>query len=210
MPTYRLTYFDAAGRAEPIRIAFHIAGIPFEDRRVKFPEFGELKQQGALPLGSVPLLEVDGAPIVQTAAILRFVARLSDTGLYPADPMRALLVDSALDSMNDTLSHSLTPSLFERDPAKKLAMREAWASGPMTSVLSYIEGLLERFGGPFLGGEAMSIADLVVAQQALQIRSGALDGITSEMLAPYTRIAALTDAYLADPRIAAYSSRRAA
>ena len=209
MPTFRLTYFDAPGRAEPIRIALHIAGRAFEDRRLKFAEFGALKAQGALPLGSVPVLDVDGVPIAQTAAILRYVARLADTGLYPSNPLRALVVDSALDSVNDTLSHTLVPSLFERDMQKKLAMRTEWAAGPMAQVLTYIEGLLESYGGPFLGGEALSIADLVVANQILQIRSGALDGVTSDMLAPYPRIGALTDAYLEEPRIAAYRASRA-
>jgi glutathione S-transferase len=81
MPQLKLTYFDAPGRAEPIRVALHLAGIDFEDHRVQFPEFAALKSGGGLPLGSVPVLEVDGCVFAQTAAILRpsLFARWSST-----------------------------------------------------------------------------------------------------------------------------------
>lgn len=207
MPKIVLTYFDAPGRAEPIRIALFIAGLPFEDRRLKFPEYAALKEQGAFPLGSVPTLEVDGVVMTQTAAMLRYIARVGNTNLYPSKPFDAFVVDSALDSFNDTLSHALRPSLMERDITKKLEMRAEFVAGPMQKVFGYVEGLLERFGGPFLGGSEMSIADLVIAQQVSQIRAGVLDGITVETLAPYPRLNALTDAYLHHPSIVAYLER---
>jgi glutathione S-transferase len=129
MPTIRLTYFDGPGRAEPIRVALRLGGLPFEDHRLTFPEFMAAKSRGDFPLGSVPVLEVDGVPIAQTAAILRYVARVGDRTLYPEDPWAALVVDTALDTLNDTWSNALTPSLFERDPAQKLALRAALAAG---------------------------------------------------------------------------------
>ena len=203
MPTLRLTYFNAPGRAEPIRIALRIGGLAFEDHRLDFPGFGAAKASGALPLGSVPMLEIDGQAMVQTAAILRYAAQAGDRSLYPADPLAALRVDSALDSLNDTLSHALAPSLFERDQAKKLAMRAELASGVMARVFAYVDGLVAAGGGVFVGGDALSIADLVIALQVEQIRSGAFDGITVEHLAATPRLLALADAVLADPRVVA-------
>jgi prostaglandin-H2 D-isomerase / glutathione transferase len=207
MSNIRLSYFDGPGRAEPIRIALRISGIPFEDHRFKFPEFAQLRAEGAFPLGSVPVMEVDGQRYVQTAAILRYVARIGDSSLYPSDPTAALRVDSALDSFNDTLSAALVPSMFERDPQKKLAMRAELAAGPMARVFTYVESLIAASGGPFVGGSSISIADLVIAAQILQIRSGHLDGLSTETLAPYTRLNALADAYLADPRIVALAKK---
>lgn len=207
MSSIRLSYFDGPGRAEPIRIALRISGIPFEDHRFKFPEFARLRAEGAFPLGSVPVMEVDGQRYVQTAAILRYVARIGDTTLYPTDPLAALRVDSALDSINDTLSNALVPSMFERDPKKKLAMHAELAAGPMARVFTYIEGLIAGSGGPFVAGSSLSIADLVIAAQILQVRSGHLDGLSTETLAPYPRLNALADAYLADPRIAALAKK---
>jgi prostaglandin-H2 D-isomerase / glutathione transferase len=207
MPNLELTYFDAPGRAEPIRVALHIAGLPFTDRRLKYPEFAERKAKDELPLGSVPVLSIDGVNVVQTSAILRYVARAGRTDLYPDEPRVALDVDSVLDSFNDTLSNALVPSMFERDLAKKLEMRAALVAGPMARVYAYAEKVVERSGGPFVAGRQMTIADLVIAQQILQIRAGSLDGITAAHVEAYPRLSSLADAYLADPRIVAYQNR---
>lgn len=203
MHTLTLTYFDSPGRAEPVRLALRMGGLPFVDRRLSFAAFVEARQRGELPLGSVPVLEVDGQRITQTAAMLRWAARAGDTSLYPQDPMQALRVDSALDSFNDTFSHALLPSLFERDPARKLAMRAELADGVMARVFTYVEGLVAASGGPYVAGADLSVADLVIALQLEQIRRGGLDGIGMDHLAPYPRLVALADACLADPRVAA-------
>jgi hypothetical protein len=56
MPRYKLTYFDFdGGRGEPIRIAFHAAGIAFEDHRLNFAQFSEMRQ--STPFNSLPVLE---------------------------------------------------------------------------------------------------------------------------------------------------------
>ncbi len=207
MPTLQLTYFDSPGRAEPIRIALFIAKLPFEDRRIKFPEFAALREQGAFPLGSVPVLAVDGRPIVQTGAILRYVARLGQTDLYPTDPFAAIVVDSALETFNDTVSHAIAPSFFERDLDKKLDMRRALAAGPLALACRYVEGLIGAGSGPFLTGTTLTIADLVLGESVRQYRSGNLDGLSAETLAPYPKLAALGDAYAAHPSVVAYNAR---
>jgi len=52
-PKLKLTYFDAPWRGEPIRNAFKIGGISFEDERVQFKYFPGLKP--SLPFGSLPI-----------------------------------------------------------------------------------------------------------------------------------------------------------
>jgi hypothetical protein len=56
--TYKLTYFPVCGRGGPLRQAFTIAGVNFEDERITFPEFGARKAADAFPYGMVPVLEV--------------------------------------------------------------------------------------------------------------------------------------------------------
>ncbi len=202
MPNLKLTYFNSPGRAEPVRVALRLAGIPFEDHRLDFPGFGALKAQGAFPLGSVPVLEVDGVAYPQTAAMLRYVARLGGE-LYPTDALAALVVDSAIDTFNDTLSNALLPSFYERDMDRKLAMRAEFVAGPLPTACRFIEGLLERSGGPFVTGTAMTIADLLIANQILQIQGGHLDGVAPDALTPYPRLLAMVEAYRTDPRVTA-------
>ncbi|EDM64598.1 hypothetical protein PE36_09853, partial [Moritella sp. PE36] len=98
MPKYKLTYFDIdGGRAEPLRIAFHTAGINFEDKRISFPEFGEMRSDTRF--NSVPVLDIDGAQITQSNAISRYVGKMG--GLYPADDLQALYCDEVLDALED-------------------------------------------------------------------------------------------------------------
>ncbi len=209
MTQLRLTYFDSPGRAEPVRIAFFLAGLAFEDRRLKFPEFTALRAEGAFPLGSLPVLEIDGRPMVQTAAMLRYIAHVGGAKLYPADARAAFVVDSVIDTFNDTVSHALTPSLFERDMEKKLEMRRALLAGPLSLALRYVEGIIAEGPGPFLLGADLTIADILLGVTVAQYRSGKLDGLGPEVLASYPKLSALGDAFAAHPSIVAYYKRSA-
>ena len=72
-----LTYFPMSGRAEGIKVALNLAGIPFTFKPVQnWPEEKvEGLKSGVLPFGQVPLLEIDGMNIVQSMAILKYISR---------------------------------------------------------------------------------------------------------------------------------------
>jgi hypothetical protein len=46
------------GRAEYLRLALSINGTPFRDHRLSEDEFVQMKKDGKLPYGVVPILEV--------------------------------------------------------------------------------------------------------------------------------------------------------
>ena len=79
----KVTYFDFAGsRGEEVRLALVIAGVAFEDNRVKPDEFARMKVE--LPFGSLPILEMPGHGVfAETNAILRLIGRLHS--LHPDD-----------------------------------------------------------------------------------------------------------------------------
>ena len=65
MSRFKLTYFDFdGGRGEPIRIAFHAAGVEFEDHRISFDEF--MKNRGDMRFTCAPELEIDGVTVTQS------------------------------------------------------------------------------------------------------------------------------------------------
>ena len=118
MTQYKLTYFDFdGGRAEPVRIAFHAAGIEFEDNRISFAEFGKMRK--TTRFSSLPVLEIDGAAVTQSNAMCRYIGKMA--GLYPEDDLQALYCDEAMDAMED-LMHYIVPTFgLQGDDLKRRA-----------------------------------------------------------------------------------------
>ncbi|TMW63552.1 hypothetical protein Poli38472_002493 [Pythium oligandrum] len=142
-PKLKLTYFDAEGLGEAIRLAFFINGVPFEDVRLTWEQFPAVKS--ALPYGSVPILEIDGQVLAEAQAIARYAGRLTDA--YPLnDPIAALMVDeifSALDDFGRQIQHVY----FEKDPAKQALLAEPLVATIIPLKLALIDtrlGLLQE------------------------------------------------------------------
>ncbi|XP_072391078.1 glutathione S-transferase-like isoform X3 [Diabrotica undecimpunctata] len=112
--TYKLTYFDITGKAEPIRLLLSYGEIPFEDKRVEFGEWPKIKP--TTPLGQVPVLEVDGKAIPQSTAICRYLASILK--LDGKDAKENLALDVALETLFD-LQKLATEIKYEKDAAKK-------------------------------------------------------------------------------------------
>ena len=154
MPEYKLTYFNYdGGRAEPIRIAFHAAGIAIEDERISYQEFAEMRQ--STPFNSVPVLEIDGAPVTQSNAMCRYVGKMAN--LYPSDELQALYCDEVMDAVED-LTHYVVPTFSLKGDELRLA-REKLVDGWMSTYLRGLEGLLAR-GGKYFADERLTMADL--------------------------------------------------
>ncbi|ODM93582.1 putative glutathione S-transferase 8 [Orchesella cincta] len=72
MDTYKLTYFDLRGIAEPIRLIFRYANIPFEDCKVNFELWKDVKHN--FKWQQLPILEHNGKTLTQSVGISRFLA----------------------------------------------------------------------------------------------------------------------------------------
>jgi glutathione S-transferase len=201
--TNKLTYFDIdGGRAEPIRIAFHAAGIDFEDDRLSFPEF--MQMRGDTRFNSVPVLEIDGAAVTQSSALSRYVGKMA--GLYPTDDLQALYCDEALEAIEDIL-HYLVPTFGLEGEELKTA-REKLVDGWLSVYVKGLGELLAR-GGNYFADNRLTVADLKVFVLVRWLRSGSLDHIPADLverLAP--SLVAHQERVESDPVVTAYYASR--
>jgi len=125
----RLTYFDFAGsRGEECRIALHVAGVDFEDVRVKSSDWPAMKAN--TPFGAMPVLEIPGKPpLAHSNAILVFIGR--QHRLHPADAFEAARHEALMCAVEE-LRHTITPTLRITEPAEKRKAREALAANELT------------------------------------------------------------------------------
>ena len=205
MSSYKLTYFDIdGGRAEPIRIAFHVAGIDFEDHRISFPEFGEMRN--STRFNSVPVLEIDGAAITQSNSISRYIGKLA--GLYPEDSTQALYCDEVLDALED-ISHYIVQT-FGMSGEELLLAREKLVDGWLTVYLRGLDELLTRGGGEYFANNDLTVSDLKAFVQTRALRSGHLEHIPTDIvqrIAP--GLVAHQERIEQDDRVASYYATRA-
>jgi len=204
MTSYTLTYFDFdGGRGEMIRIAFHKAGIPFEDRRLNFEQY--MKVRGDTRFGALPELEMDGTVITQSNAIGRYVAKKA--GLYPDDEVQALYCDEALGAVEDA-SHALGTTFGLEGEALKEA-REKLVNGKLTTYVRGVGEIVAR-GGDYVADERLTIADLKVFGLTRWLCSGALDHVPPDLV---EREAPMLIAHMkrveSDPVVTSYYASRA-
>lgn len=175
MTSHKLTYFDMGGRAEPVRVCFHAAGVDFEDERISFQDFMERRE--SLRFNCVPTLQIDGNVVTQSNAMCRYVGKMA--GLYPEDDLQALYCDEALGAVEDLL-HAMGPT-FGLEGEELKAARQELADGWLTVFLSGLNEILER-GGDYIADNRLTVADLKVAGISRWVMSGQLDHVPTDLV----------------------------
>lgn len=175
MAHYKLTYFDTDGRGAPVRIAFHAAGIDFEDERIDFQQF--MARRNDLRFHCVPTLDVDGTIVTQSNAMARYIGKMA--GLYPEDDLQALFCDEAMGAIEDLL-HKIVPTFGLEGDALKVA-REKLVDDWITTIVKGLGELLER-GGDYFADNRLTVADLKVAGLIKWLNSGQLDHVPADLV----------------------------
>ena len=205
MSSYKLTYFNFdGGRGEPVRIALHAAGIEFEDERLSFEQFGEMRL--GTPFNALPVLSIDGADVTQTNSLLRYVGKMAN--LYPTDSLQALYCDEVMSVLED-INHKVGQTLFLQGEELRLA-REKLVDGWLTTFVKGLDKLLARGGGEYFADNQLTVADLKAFVQVSSLRSGLLDHVPTDLV---DRLAPALGEHQgrieADARVTAYYASRA-
>lgn len=191
-PKIKLTYFDIEAAAECVRLALTLANVDFEDERIAFPAWKELKPK--TPHGKLPVMTIDGGPMrTQSKAMLRYAATLNPaSGLYNQEQM--FDIDEAIGFLED-LQNSWSPNLYmgmrpekygypegwsktEEGVATIKLLREKWVQDELPAFLTAIESMIEKNGGKWLvSGDKPTIADCVAVPLLRSFTKGHIDHV---------------------------------
>jgi glutathione S-transferase len=182
MSTIKLYYFDIYGRAESIRMLLAHAKQEFEDVRINGEQLQQLKAEGKLEFGQVPLLEHNGKNLVQSWSILRYLGK--QFGYYPETSEEAWAVDSLVDACEDYLTKYFRAN-FEKDEERKKQLTSeflAWLPSWLTAIQKRIQNNADP---KFAAGTKRTIADFALGLVAFNL-------IFNEANPHYAEVAPLT------------------
>uniref|UniRef100_A0A669QNJ1 glutathione transferase n=1 Tax=Phasianus colchicus TaxID=9054 RepID=A0A669QNJ1_PHACC len=160
----RLTYINGRGRMESIRWLLAAAGVEFEEVFLQTREqLLKLGQDGSLLFQQVPMVEIDGMKLVQTRAILNYIA--GKYNLYGKDLKERALIDMYVEGMADLydiiMNHDFKPA---NEKEKDLANIMDKATN---RYLPVFEKVLKDHGHDFLVGNKLSKADVSLLENIL-------------------------------------------
>ena len=197
----RLIYFDApVSRGEECRLALRLAGIDFEDVRIKGADWPAMKAQ--TPYGGLPVLELPGhPPLAHSIAILVLIGRRH--GLHPTDDFEAARHEGVMQHVED-LRAAMAPT-FDMAGAEKQAAREALAADYLPAWGAAAERNIEA--GPFFGGEKIHVADLKLYMAVRWFSSGKVDHVPATVFAGYPKLMAVHDAVRDHPGVKSWYAK---
>ncbi|CAH1787920.1 unnamed protein product [Owenia fusiformis] len=158
--SYKLTYFDARGRGEFIRLIFNSKNIKFEDNRVKQPDWPALKPK--TPMGHLPVLQVGNVTLSESITVARFAA--NEAGIAGKTILEKAQADMIVESLTELITAVFNAALSAGRPDKVPAALAAVIAKEGKTSLGNVEKcfVANNPGGSFLVGKEMTWADICI------------------------------------------------
>jgi len=201
MSKTRLIYFDApVSRGEECRLALHLAGIDFEDVRIKSADWPAMKEK--TPYGGLPVLELPGhPPLAHSNAILVLIGRRH--GLHPADDFEAARHEGMMQHV-EHLRGVVAPTL-RLGEAEKKAAREALVADFLPAWARAADRNIR--GEPFFGGTRLQVVDLKLYMAVRWFIGGKVDHIPATIFDAYPRLMGVHLAVREHPGVKSWTAR---
>lgn len=183
-----MTYFDAAGRGEVLRLALSHLGVAWTDVRIKGADWPALKPTTTWQ--SIPVVNLaNGTQLAQTKAILRLIGKHGN--FYPTDPTLAFRADELVDTIEDLSVTTRMTGDGKEQAEKEAARKDSAERGAIHEILRRIDEFIGTHGSSgYCIGHSLSTADFAVFSTCSNIVSN-YDGIPSTALDPFVRIQAV-------------------
>ncbi|CAI9723167.1 S-crystallin 3-like [Octopus vulgaris] len=186
MPSYTLHYFNHRGRAEICRMLFAAAGVQYNDRRIEYSEWDNMRNK--MPCNMMPMLELDNrTQIPQSMAMARYLAREFD------DYMR-MYQDSNCRMMFQRSRD------FGCSSEKRMRFEET-----CRRILPYMERTLDMYNGgnQYFMGDQISMADMMCY---CALENPMMEN--SSFLSSYPKLMSLRERVMNHSKLSSYLQRR--
>ncbi|KAM9234056.1 glutathione S-transferase A1 [Dugong dugon] len=157
----KLHYFNARGRMESIRWLLAAAGVEFEEKFLQTPEdLDKLVNEGSLMFQQVPMVEIDGMKLVQSRAILNYIA--TKYNLYGKDMKERALIDMYVEGVADLSEMILLLPIAP--PGEKDAKLQLIKQKTTNRYFPAFEKVLKSHRQDYLVGNKLSRADIQLVE----------------------------------------------
>jgi maleylpyruvate isomerase len=185
-----------------VRIALALKGLPYDQvtHDLRHGEHQAADYRALAPHGLVPALEVDGAVMIQSPAILEWLdARWPTPALLPADPDQAAIARgmAAIIACDIHPLNNLRVLRALKDMGQGQAAIDTWIARWIGEGFGALEQMVARHGRGFCFGDMPGLADCVLIPQLYNARRFAVD------LSPYPSLVAVDAVASALPAFAA-------
>ncbi|XP_030054812.1 glutathione S-transferase 3 [Microcaecilia unicolor] len=167
-----LWYFNGRGRMESIRWLLATAGVEFEERFFTTREqYEKILCDGVLLFQQVPMVEIDGMKLVQTKAILNYIAEKYN--LHGKTLKEKAFIDMYSEGAYDLMVLIMAyPFLSPAEKEKQLDLISKRATDRYFPVF---EKVLKDHGQNFLVGNQLSMADVQLLEAILMVEEKKAD-----------------------------------
>lgn len=166
-PKLQLISFDICPYVERSRIVLEHKGLPYDIRFIDLSDKPEWFLRIS-PRGKVPVLEVDGEAIFESAVINEFLEdRFPDPPMLPADPLARARDRAWIVYVNDVLMPDSYTLWIDGPEGPVDAVRAAWAR---------LDAELAARGTPYFGGGSPNLIDVVLRPLFTRMEAAALVG----------------------------------